>query len=115
MGVLLVSVVMPRASGASITPSRQRWTRGFFRSRWLPECPLSRAMTIEKSGPRLIQRLQLDDGGVVVVAGPEGHRRRRIVDEDAPDIGLLRQQILCRLPARRIEAQHAVARHRAAP
>ena len=41
----------------------------------------------------LIQRLELDDRRAVVAADPERHRRRRIVDEHAADIGFARQQI----------------------
>src|SRR5882672_8735238 len=63
----------------------------------------------------LIERFDLENGGVVVVAGPEGHRRSGVVDENAANIGLARQQILDRLSGLRVKPQHAVVRHRAAP
>src|SRR5262249_58317195 len=46
----------------------------------------------------LVQRLELDDVGAVVAAYPERHRGRRVVDEDAADVGRLRQQVLDKGP-----------------
>src|SRR5262249_52105128 len=44
--------------------------------------------------PRLVERLELDDRRAVVAADPERHRRGRVVDEHAPDVGLARQQVI---------------------
>src|SRR5215470_11607340 len=65
--------------------------------------------------PLLIERFNLENGGVVVVAGPEGHRRGGVIDENPANVGLARQQVLDRLSGLRVEPQHAVVRHRAAP
>src|SRR5579871_5997488 len=62
-----------------------------------------------------IQRLDLDDRTLVVVADPERHRRGGIVDEDAADVGLARQQILDKLAGLRIEPRHPVVEHRSGP
>src|SRR5215475_5698331 len=40
-----------------------------------------------RSEPALLERLDPDNGGMVVVAGPEGHRRGRIVNEDTTNVG----------------------------
>ena len=39
----------------------------------------------------LVERLQLDDRRAVIVAHPEGDRRRRVVDEHPPDVRLPRE------------------------
>src|SRR5262245_31041580 len=41
----------------------------------------------------LLQRLDLDDRGAVVVADPEHRSRAGLLDEDAADVGRARQQI----------------------
>src|SRR5260370_14865946 len=63
----------------------------------------------------LLQRLDLDDRGAVVAAGPEGDRRRGIVDEHPPYIGGARQQIIDRLPGFGVEPRDLIAQHRAGP
>src|SRR6516165_4241206 len=40
-----------------------------------------------------VERFYLDDGCAVIVAGPERHRRRGVVDEHTADVGVSRQQI----------------------
>src|SRR6516225_139685 len=72
----------------------------------------SPAMT---AGEELIQRLELHDRGAVVVADPEGDRVGGVVDEDATDICLLRQQIFDHLSALGIEPVDQVVEHRAGP
>ena len=57
---------------------------------------------------RGVERLELDDRCAVVVADPEGHRRRTVVHEHAPHIGGARQEVLDELAALRIETQNAV-------
>src|SRR5436853_73263 len=42
----------------------------------------------------LIERLELDDRGAVIIADPERHRRGGVIDEDAADVGRARQQVL---------------------
>src|SRR5579862_326912 len=69
--------------------------------RWLLDCPLSRAMTNrmwreDGRSSALIQGLELDDRGVVVVAGPQRYRRGAVVDEDAADVGRMRKKIFDR-------------------
>jgi hypothetical protein len=59
---------------------------------------------------RMRQRLALDDRGAVIAADPDGRRPRRVVDEDAADVGFARQQVFGRAAAFRIEAQDAIAR-----
>jgi hypothetical protein len=59
----------------------------------------------------LIERLELDDRGAVVVADPERRRRGRIVDEDPAHIGLLRQQILGDLAGLGIEPLDQIIEH----
>src|SRR5260370_5358786 len=63
----------------------------------------------------LFQRLNLDDRRAVIAAGPEGDRRRGIVDEHAPYIGGARQQIVDRLPGFGVEPRDLIAQHRAGP
>jgi hypothetical protein len=46
-----------------------------------------------------VQRLQPQNFGAVIIAGPERHRPGRIIDKDAPDVGRPRQQIFDRLSA----------------
>src|SRR5262249_53302191 len=53
-------------------------------------------------------RLKLDERGAVVAADPERHRGRRVVDEDAADVGRLRQQVLDELAGLRVEPHHPV-------
>lgn len=60
-------------------------------------CALKAALLLLAKGraaAALIQRFDLDNSGVVIIAGPEGHRRGRIVDEDAANVGLAGQEIL---------------------
>jgi len=59
----------------------------------------------------LIERFDLENGGVVIVAGPEGYRHRGVVNEDAANIGLTRQQIFNRFPGLRVEPQNPIVRH----
>src|SRR6267378_6706814 len=55
--------------------------------------PVCDSKAIEIRSKSLIQRLHFDDGAAVIVADPQ-HRTGAIVDhEDAPDIGVARQQI----------------------
>src|SRR5260370_2848702 len=63
----------------------------------------------------LFQRLNLDDRRAVIAAGPEGDRRRGIVDEHPPYIGGARQQIVDRLPGPGVEPRDLIAQHRAGP
>src|SRR5262245_33000200 len=63
----------------------------------------------------LIQRLELDDRGAVVAADPERDRRRGVVDNDAADVGRVRQKIFDELPSLGIESRDAIAQHRAGP
>ncbi len=51
----------------------------------------------------------------MVAAGPERHRRGRVVDEHAADVGLARQQVLHRLASLGIEPHHPVRGHAAGP
>src|SRR6266581_6414867 len=62
-----------------------------------------------------VQRLELDDRGAVVAADPEGHRRGRVVDEHAPDVGVARQQVVDHPAALGVEARDEVGDHRAGP
>src|ERR1700677_4743931 len=58
--------------------------------------PRVAALTRATSLPRhraSVERLDLDDGGAVVVAGPERHRRRGVVDVHAADVGDVREQV----------------------
>jgi hypothetical protein len=43
---------------------------------------------------RSVQRFDLDDGGAVVAADPEAHRRGAVVDENPADVGRARQQVV---------------------
>src|SRR3954466_11044517 len=52
--------------------------------------PVDRPLGVRSS----VQRLQLDDVGAVIAADPERGRRRAVVDEHAPDVGGLGQQVL---------------------
>src|SRR6516225_7859216 len=63
----------------------------------------------------LVERLELDDGGLVVVAHPEGHRSRRVFHEHPADVGLARKKIFGDLGSFRIEAQYPVVVLTAAP
>ena len=62
-----------------------------------------------------IQRLELDDIAVVVVADPERHRRGRVVDEHAPHVGRHRKEIAHRLPGLGVDAHDGVGVHAARP
>src|SRR5690242_5547147 len=53
-----------------------------------------------------VERFDLDEVGAVIAADPERHRRRRIVDEHAADVGGLWQQILHERPGLGIEPNH---------
>ena len=77
----------------------------------------SRPIALRSSARRtdLIHRLNLDQRGAVIVADPEGRRRRAVVDEDAPDIGLVRQRILDEFSGFGVEPQDAVGIHAAGP
>src|SRR3954468_16307320 len=63
----------------------------------------------------LIHWLELDDRGAVIAADPEGDRRRRVVDENAPDIGRARDKIFGKVAALGVEPHHAVVEHGAGP
>src|SRR6266699_4039371 len=62
-----------------------------------------------------VQRLNLDDGGAVVVADPERARALRIVDMDTPDMGRARQLIFRVLAALDVKAGHAIGQHGTGP
>jgi hypothetical protein len=51
-----------------------------------------------------VERLQLDNSGAVVVPDPEGHWIPRVVNEDAPNVGELGQQIFHDSAGRWIQA-----------
>src|SRR5262245_25408209 len=64
---------------------------------------------------RLLQRLDLDDRGTVVVADPEHRSRPGLLDEHATDVSRARQEIFSDLAALGVEPRHVVVRHRAGP
>src|SRR5258708_24083037 len=72
-------------------------------------------MTQSHHALALLQRLELDDRCAVVAAGPEGDRRRGIVDKDAPDIGGARQEVVDRFAGFGVEPRYLVAQHRTGP
>jgi hypothetical protein len=75
----------------------------------------SRCAILRTQNKMLVERLDAQNFCAVIVASPKRHWIGRIVDEDAADIGRPRQKIFDRLPAPRVEPQHAIARHAAAP
>ena len=75
----------------------------------------SRCAILPTQNKMLVERLDAQNFRAVIVAGPKRHRIGRIVDKDAANIGRPRQKIFDRTSALRIEPQHAIARHAAAP
>src|SRR5262245_23701041 len=74
------------------------------------------AIAIPNAGlARLLQRLDLDDRGAVVVADPEHRPRPGLLDEDAADVGCARQEIFGDLAALGVKPGYVVVRHRAGP
>jgi hypothetical protein len=59
----------------------------------------------------LIERLELHNRRAVIAADPEADRRRRIVDEDPPDIGRSRQEIIDHFAGPRVEPCYPVCGH----
>jgi len=64
-----------------------------------------------KPGIRLVPRFHLDDGAAVIVADPQ-YRARAVVDhEDAPNVGIARQQIFDDLVGLGVESCDLVGQH----
>src|SRR6185436_18845617 len=64
---------------------------------------------------RSVERLDLHDPVVVIAADPEGHRRRRVVDEHRAHVGVGGHHVLNGGVGLGIEPHHAVGVHRRGP
>src|SRR6516162_6584511 len=64
---------------------------------------------------RSVERFQFNDRSTVIVADPERHGGRAVLDEYPAHIGLSWKQIFDRGYGGGIKTQNAIARHRAAP
>src|SRR5580704_5953503 len=108
---------MPRRSDLSQSVARERVALRWCAARdfRIMRQAQSRCAILRMQNKMLVERLDAQNFCAVVVAGPKRHRIGRIVDEDAANIGRARQKIFDRGSALRIEAQHAIARHAAAP
>src|ERR1700716_4034386 len=76
------------------------------KSRWPAQARPSRVRSSEAA--RLVERLDLDDRGTVVAADPEHGPRPGLYDEDAPDVGRARQEILGDLAGLYVETRNQV-------
>ena len=63
----------------------------------------------------LVERLKPQNFCAVIIADPERHRGCRIIHEHAAYVGRPRQQVFHRVPGSRIETQHPITGHAAAP
>ena len=75
--------------------------------------PLTRST---RQNPRVyfsasIQRFEPHDRSLVIVADPEGDRGCRVIDEDAPDIGLAGQQVFDKPAGFGVEPDYVVVDH----
>src|SRR6266550_7451462 len=62
-----------------------------------------------------VQRFDFKDGSAVVAAYPEADWRRAVIDEDPPDVGRTRQQIIDHFAGFGVEPRHLVCDHRPGP
>src|ERR1700722_10552578 len=108
---------MARRSDLSQSVARKRVALGCSAARGfrIMRAAQSRCAILQLQNKMLIERLDAQNFRAMIVAGPECHRIGRIVDKDAANVGGTRQKIFDRSPALRVESQHAVARHAAAP
>src|SRR5580700_8272220 len=107
------AAVAAQAHDIAATKATARIRRRAFTSTSLSQMESARPIALTGAGaltaePVLVQRFDLDEGGLVVAAGPERHGRGRIIDEHAAHIGLGRQLILDALPGLGVEPHDAV-------
>jgi hypothetical protein len=62
-----------------------------------------------------LQRLDFNDGRAVVASHPEADRRRAVVNEDPPDVGRARQQVIDHLAGSGVQPRDLVRYHRPGP
>src|SRR5712671_2892502 len=105
VGATLVVALLPARGGANRATTKVAPAGNFC----------GRRLSAPSASERLIQRLQLDEGGAVVAAGPEGDRGGRVVDEHGAHVGLMRQLIFDALARVRIEPHGAIRMHAAGP
>ena len=65
-----------------------------------------------RSEVKSVQRFDFDDGGAVIAADPEADRIRAVVDENPPDVGRARQQIIDHFAGSGVQPRLLVRHHR---
>jgi hypothetical protein len=94
---------------------RKRWSVQFSRlSRFIRRAQIWSAKRRYRGGT-LVQWLDPQNLRAVVISCPECNGRSRIIYKDAANVGRLRQQIFDRTAGLRLQAQHAITCHSAAP